>query len=327
MKIISLQNFLFLSLFVFLLTSIPSEANAQYSSRIPSSYRSKVSALDDDIVESLPVPILFGVTLRNITPNFGDPRDGGTRTHQGEDIMAPKGAPIVSPTEAVVIRTGDGDSSGLYVTTANPGGERFVYMHLSEILVRGGEVLDEGEIIGLVGNTGNASGGLPHLHFEIRDGRDALDPFPRITREFTLKEKIEFLEESLDAADDRENYIEFIVKTYSKELRQAKALGIELSLEIEKELAKIPVAPVSSATAPGDLARNSTGPLVVTLQQFLIDENTGPAARSLATAGATGFFGLITEKALIEYQAAHGITPAAGYYGPKTRAYILANAN
>jgi murein DD-endopeptidase MepM/ murein hydrolase activator NlpD len=64
---------------------------------------------------------------------FGDARGGGTRTHEGLDIMAPGGTPVVSPTDAVVLATGDGPDSGLFVRTANPGGEQFVYMHLREI--------------------------------------------------------------------------------------------------------------------------------------------------------------------------------------------------
>ena len=59
------------------------------------------------------MPILFGVSVKNISPNFGDPRDGGARTHEGEDIMAVKGTPIISPTNAVVIRAGTGGSGVL----------------------------------------------------------------------------------------------------------------------------------------------------------------------------------------------------------------------
>lgn len=336
-----LNFFVPVSFFLVCAVCAPLSAGAQYGSRESgwgsSSYRSKVNALDDDPVDKLPVPILFGIPLRSITPNFGDSRDGGDRTHEGLDIMAPKGAPIVSPTEAVVIRTGSGSSSGKYVTTANPGGESFVYMHLSEILVKNGDELDEGELIGYVGNTGNASGGLPHLHFEVRDGRRATDPFPRITQEFSLKEKIHFLEDALQklSGDDEEDFIKFVTETYTQELRMAEATNIDLPNSIEKALSTVSISiPLpgtggsglgSGTTAPGDLALNSSGPLVVALQGFLIAQKTGPAAQTLASAGATGFFGPITERALIEYQNKHGIVPAVGYFGPKTRAYILAN--
>jgi hypothetical protein len=225
----------------------------------------------------------------------------------------------------VVTSTGNGSGSGKYVSTANPGGERFVYMHLSEISVRAGDELDRGDLIGLVGDTGNAKGGAPHLHLEIRDGRRATDPFPRITRELDLDDKIDYLEGALKDIDDEDDLIEFVVGHYQGELWQAKGAGIELPDDIEDELEDIPTSVPSGTTAPGDLTLDSQGPLVATLQAFLIAKDIGPAAKALAVAGATGYFGPITQRALIEYQVASGISPASGYFGPQTRAYLLTN--
>jgi len=58
------------------------------------------------------------------------------------------------------------------------------------------------------------------------------------------------------------------------------------------------------------------------LQQFLIAEDKGVAARALAEVGATSYFGSLTRAALAEFQAQAGIRPAAGYFGPITRNYI-----
>ncbi len=153
-----------------------------------------INNLDDDVVERMPVPVLF-VPYAKIYSDFGDPRDGGARSHEGQDIIAARGAFVVSPTDAVVTRTGKGGSAGVYVYTANPGGESFRYMHLDAIAdgVKSGTVLKAGDLIGYVGNTGNASGGTPHLHFEIRDGRTAQDPYPRISGSFTNEELIRSL--------------------------------------------------------------------------------------------------------------------------------------
>ncbi|HTR35824.1 MAG TPA: peptidoglycan-binding domain-containing protein [Bryobacteraceae bacterium] len=63
---------------------------------------------------------------------------------------------------------------------------------------------------------------------------------------------------------------------------------------------------------------------VQSLQRFLIQQNVGPAARKLASHGATQVFGYLTLNALKEYQASIGI-PATGYFGPVTRAYVDAN--
>jgi murein DD-endopeptidase MepM/ murein hydrolase activator NlpD len=167
--------------------------------RYSSAITREIRKLDDDAVEDLKIPVLLGVSVSQLSPNFGDARGGGTRTHEGLDIMAPLGAFVASPTDAVVVRTGEGESAGIYVYTANPGGETFAYMHLDSIAdgVKAGTVLEEGDLIGYVGNTGNAAGGAPHLHFEIRDSRGLVDPYPRITETFTLEERIAVLKEIL----------------------------------------------------------------------------------------------------------------------------------
>lgn len=167
--------------------------------RYSGSLQRKIRALEDDIVEDLPVPVLF-VEHTDLWPDFGDPRGGGTRKHQGQDILAPRRTPIVSPTDAVVTRIGNGESAGIYVYTANPGGEVFAYMHLDEVApdLSRGDVLEAGDLIGFVGNTGNAKETPPHLHFEIRDGRKALDPYPRLTGAFTGEEQLKILTALID---------------------------------------------------------------------------------------------------------------------------------
>ena len=159
----------------------------------------EIKKLGSKAVEEMPIPVLMGIGVRNLSKNFGDARDGGSRSHEGLDIMAPMGALVASPTKAVVTRTGEGGSAGIYVYTAGPGGETFAYMHLSGIApgVKSGTVLEKGDLIGYVGDTGNAKGGAPHLHFEIRKDRRVTDPYPRLTREFTVEERIAALTELL----------------------------------------------------------------------------------------------------------------------------------
>lgn len=299
----------------------PLGAFASHQSRTSSSLRAKIRKLDDDIVKNVPLPILFGLTPDNLTRNFGDPRSGG-RSHEGLDIMTIKGAPIVSPTDAVVVRVGVGDSSGNHVYTANPGGETFAYMHLDEVAdIDEGDELKKGDLIGYVGNTGNASGGAPHLHFEIHKG-DAKDPYPRIQSIFPMKDKIKYLEEILENHDDGEEFAEFVVRHYRSDISIAQSLNIELPELITKATLAVPV-PTTYAitTAPGDLTRGSRGPAVVELQNFLIKKGIA----SGATLKADGSFGPATERALAEFQAAVGIVPSKGYYGPKTRAYVALN--
>ncbi|MEX0917777.1 MAG: peptidoglycan DD-metalloendopeptidase family protein [Candidatus Paceibacterota bacterium] len=275
-----------------------------------------IEDLDDDRVESIRIPILFGVTLDDLYPNFGDPRDGGAREHEGLDMLAPLGTPIVSPTEAVVIRIGDGSGSGEYVSTANPGGETFVYMHLDEVAdIDVGDVLKAGDLIGFVGNTGNASGGPAHLHFELREDREPTDPIERLTDEFSLQEKMDALETILDEYDDAEDLAEFLVEEFLGVFIQAQGQSIDLPDEIIDAL-PASVQGMSGGLPQRDLTLGSQGTDVMALQSLLIAEG------HLDIATPTDYFGPLTEAALAAYQRANGISPASGYYGPVTRAAI-----
>ncbi|MFA5830513.1 MAG: hypothetical protein WC878_01655 [Candidatus Paceibacterota bacterium] len=71
-----------------------------------------------------------------------------------------------------------------------------------------------------------------------------------------------------------------------------------------------------------NLGQGGRGNNVSTLQQFLISQNKGPAAKALGDVGATAYFGILTRKALAEFQAKVGISPPLGNFGPITRAYI-----
>lgn len=315
---------------------MPAGVDARHTSEYG---RVDASDLDDDIVEDLPVPVLFSVAIGDIVPDFGDSRGGGTRLHEGQDISAPKGTPIVSPTEAIVISTGSGESAGKYVYTASPGGEVFRYMHLDEIadLSRGDE-LSVGDFIGTVGDTGNAPDGVYHLHLEIRDeDNDATDPFPRLTQEFTLKEKVSFVSGILRnfSRSERKAYAEFLVSTFSADFSEAIRKGYDLPSEIEDALgdsgagnrtklltqlqALINQIP-SVLTA--DLQLEDQGSRVVLLQFFLMYTDGGPAQQKLVAADPTGYYGAITEAAVREYQELHDVTETGSYDAPTRKAMM-----
>jgi len=295
--------------------------------RQTNNFQSQISALGATPVASFPIPILFGVGLRDISPNFGDPRPN--RLHEGEDLMAVKGTPIVSPTAAVVIRTDYGAGEGNAVYTANPGGETFVYYHLDRYAegIVAGQVLEPGSLIGYVGNTGDASGGAAHLHFEIHRNGEPADPFPRLTSEFTLEQKMTYLFKILAQSSDSTALSRFLVTNFRGTFLNALAANILLPLPIIDAIASLPpTVPLSGGGLPaGDLDIGSSGAAVVALQDYLIQAASGVAGARLAGAGATGAFGIITKAALVEYQVAVGIYPASGYYGPVTRAFIAAH--
>lgn len=289
----------------------------------------KIQALGSTSSAVVPLPVLFGVELSNLRTDFGDPRSNG-RTHIGNDIMAPRGTPIVSPTPAVVLRIGTGPGEGNYVYTANPGGETFVYMHLDTFGegVTQGTVLEKGSIIGYVGNTGNASGGAPHLHFEIHtSGGMATDPYTRINATFSLEEKMRYITNIFSTHKDQSTFAQLMASTFASTFLEATARGISYPEAIKNNLTSLPapLPPVATSLPSGDLELGSKGSEVVQLQQYLIARNTGPYALRLSQAGATGNFGPMTEAALIEYQVSANIVPSDGYYGPTTRSHVKTN--
>ena len=97
-------------------------------------------------------------------PRFGP----GWRLHLGTDIFATRGTPVRSPTDGVV-RLSDGGLGGISVYVVQDDGTYFYLAHLNNRVpgLRDGASVRTGDVVGYVGSTGNASGGSPHLHFEV----------------------------------------------------------------------------------------------------------------------------------------------------------------
>lgn len=123
-----------------------------------------------------------GRTRRAIRSVFGDPRDGGRRSHEGIDIFAPAGTHVVAVAPGIITNVSITPLGGKVVWQHDPArGVDYYYAHLSTQHVRRGDRVQAGELIGTVGNTGNARTTPPHLHFSVyRPGRAAIDPVPFI---------------------------------------------------------------------------------------------------------------------------------------------------
>jgi murein DD-endopeptidase MepM/ murein hydrolase activator NlpD len=119
-----------------------------------------------------------GATARNLQSVFGDPRDAGRRAHQGVDIFAARGTPVLAAGDGVVVSVGENNLGGQVVWLRDASrGLTYYYAHLHEQLVAPGARVRAGDTLGTVGNTGNARTTAPHLHFGIyARGEGAIDP-------------------------------------------------------------------------------------------------------------------------------------------------------
>ena len=120
-----------------------------------------------------------GVRARQVADTFGAPR-GRDRTHQGVDIFATRGTDVVSATRGVVSSLREGGLGGRQVWVLGPAGQRHYYAHLDDWAagLAAGDVVEEGHVLGSVGDTGNARGTPPHLHYGIYGDDGAIDPLP-----------------------------------------------------------------------------------------------------------------------------------------------------
>ena len=128
--------------------------------------------------QSVAVPVA-GVARRNLVDTWGGARSGGRR-HEGIDIFASRGTPVVAATEGIVARIGDNRLGGRSVWVYGPGRQRHYYAHLDryEETLSAGDRVAAGDVLGYVGNSGNAQGTPPHLHYGIYTMNGAINPYP-----------------------------------------------------------------------------------------------------------------------------------------------------
>ena len=127
---------------------------------------------------ALPVPV-EGIRASRIADTWGGARSGG-RKHQGVDIFAKRGTPVLSATRGVVSSVNDYGIGGKHVWVIGPGGERHYYAHLDGFApgIARFDLVEVGGLLGFVGDTGNARGTPPHLHYGIYAMSGAYNPWP-----------------------------------------------------------------------------------------------------------------------------------------------------
>lgn len=119
---------------------------------------------------------------KNVQSLWAASRDGGKRSHEGIDIFAPKGTPLLASTDGRITSTGNRGLGGKQVWLRDGlFGKTLYYAHLDSINVIQGQRVAMGDTIGFVGNTGNAETTEPHLHFGIYKGKTGpVNPYPYV---------------------------------------------------------------------------------------------------------------------------------------------------
>ncbi|MCM4160550.1 M23 family metallopeptidase [Antarcticibacterium flavum] len=122
-------------------------------------------------------PVAGGAN-KNIQSLWGASRDGGRRSHEGIDIFALRGTPVIAATNGRITSSGERGLGGKQVWLRDTErGQSLYYAHLDSIAPLGNSRVKKGDTLGFVGNTGNARTTAPHLHFGIYKGYSgAIDP-------------------------------------------------------------------------------------------------------------------------------------------------------
>jgi len=113
----------------------------------------------------LKAPLKFSRISSRFSPRRFHPVQGRWKAHNGTDYAAPHGTPIMTTANGVVERTGYTAGNGNFVKVRHNGQYSTQYLHMSKILVRNGQRVSQGDIIGKVGSTGLATG--PHVCYRF----------------------------------------------------------------------------------------------------------------------------------------------------------------
>ena len=128
---------------------------------------------------SLPNPLL----KQHLTDTWGAARSQG-RSHEGIDIFAKRGTPIQATTQGIVSKVGEDALGGRVVMIIGPGGAGHYYAHLEDYAdISPNDWVNTGDIIGYVGDSGNAKGTPPHVHYGIYINGSAVNPYPLLYKD------------------------------------------------------------------------------------------------------------------------------------------------
>ncbi len=182
------------------ISALPVSASAQTTTQaaLPNeqtkvTYRPEEPVAAPAAVPSIIIPVQ-GVAANQLTDTFTQARAGGLRVHDAIDIMAPRGTPVLAASSGTIERLFTSAAGGLTIYLRLDD-RRFIhyYAHLDSYAsgLAEGQRVNQGQVIGAVGFTGNANAAAPHLHFAIQltteaakwyEPSTALNPYPLLAR-------------------------------------------------------------------------------------------------------------------------------------------------
>ncbi len=131
------------------------------------------------IENSLPSPL----PKQHLTDTWGAARSQG-RSHEGIDIFAARGTPVQATTQGIVSKVGENTLGGRVVVVVGPGGAGHYYAHLEDYAdIVPNDWVNAGDIIGYVGDSGNAKGTPTHVHYGIYINGSAVNPYPLLQKD------------------------------------------------------------------------------------------------------------------------------------------------
>lgn len=140
----------------------------------------------------LVIPVA-GVRPEQLSDTFSDSRGGGSRLHEALDIMAPRGTPVLAAAAGTVEKLFHSDAGGNTIYVRSPDRSTIhYYAHLDRYAdgLHEGQTVVQGQALGTVGSTGDASPDAPHLHFEVMrttpnakwyEPSTSINPYPLLT--------------------------------------------------------------------------------------------------------------------------------------------------
>ncbi|MEK7530832.1 MAG: peptidoglycan-binding protein [Patescibacteria group bacterium] len=332
----------------------------------------------DAVVRSITFPVAGTFSFRD---DFAEPRGDGSRTHLGIDIIADKMTPVVATVDGVVTYVAIPQASwGYSITISDSEGYSYRYLHLNNDTPgtddgQGGEAhayasgiarrvtVSKGQVIGWVGDSGNAETTVSHLHFEIRGpDRVNINPYETLfaaaggTGSGTFVEPV--TSGSMGSIDVEEQFIPTRLLKEGDVDREVLTLHNDLKtlgyfsgtptevydsvtreairrFQVERKLFATGIADAETRKAIEAAVKAAPVTSTPTTTSSTLKEGAGGASvralqEKLKTLGffsgeVTGYFGPITRAAVIAFQRSLGLEPV-GYVGPKTRAALDAVA-